>query len=218
MRCNVHYMFRLSNIHRCLNGIHAYRMNLNQNSLKSPNRNTSSLVPLMQAERGHPPNKHGQTSSYMETVIIAPLKRRKKKLVFCGTSVVLTAPEERSRDHICSTVRNRRGFENAMHQSRGSTLTAHKRGACVSVHPLPPLPRFSAHSKQLALFTCLHSQHACTCVWQQTAKVDIKVRRNEVHHQQEKTEVREDEIIQTLPRRRNYYACRDEGSAGGRRG
>lgn len=87
------------------------------------------------------PRKQGYTTSNNETVIINPLKQREWKAVFCGMSVGLTAPEERSRDHVCGAIIRQEGF---LKGSALITLTAHEKGPLVYqfTHPmrfrLPP--------------------------------------------------------------------------------
>lgn len=64
-----------------------------------------------------------------------------RSTVFCGMSVGLTAPEERSRDHVCSATVRQEGFEKGSALITGKhTDSTWKRGACAPIHR-PPSPQ-----------------------------------------------------------------------------
>lgn len=96
-------------------------------------------APRLHAERGHPPNKQGRARSNTGTIIITPLKQWGKKPVFCGMSVALTAPEERSRDHICTAIIRQEGFQKSQRSDSEEACWQHmKKSACASIHLSPP--------------------------------------------------------------------------------
>lgn len=66
-----------------------------------------------------PPYKQGHTASHMETTIIASLKQKERKTIFCGMSVGLTAPEEHLRDQVCFAIIRQEGFQKRSTLIRG---------------------------------------------------------------------------------------------------
>lgn len=62
----------------------------------------------------------GKGSIKQETITVAPRKQRRRRTVFCAMSVGLTAPEERSRDHVFGAIIRQEGFQ------KGSALITGK--------------------------------------------------------------------------------------------
>lgn len=126
-----------------------------------------------------PPNKQGQTASHMETIIIASLKQKERKTIFCGMSVGLTAPEEHLRDQVCFAIIRQEGFQKMQHTDQGETCwqLIKKGGACVSIQT-PHQPWFSAPLKLLARYFASFTPNT----QRRALVVDIEARWNEAHH------------------------------------
>lgn len=69
---------------------------------------------LICSEEGKSPEQTQVDGITQERIIITETVQR--RAVFCEMSVGLTAPEERSRDHVCSAIIREEGFQ------KGTTL------------------------------------------------------------------------------------------------
>ncbi len=119
--CNTYFMYN--------NVIHIH--------VKSTQEHKQTILSYAAISREGKSPKHTEIDGVTrETIIITPPKQQKGEPLFCEMSVGLTAPEERSRDHVCSAIIRQEGFQKGSALITGKHAdSTWKRGACASLHP-----------------------------------------------------------------------------------